>query len=153
MTRNDGAEIRPVTPGDRPALARFSCRGYGEPWADVIEEMIRSHLADALATDGLAALGLWHDDRLCALVAWRTDDASQLYRVALLAVQNGYRRRGFGRRLKEEVLIAARQAGARAVVSVVHWDNEPMIELNVALGANVERIDGDSDHCLCVIPV
>jgi hypothetical protein len=47
----------------------------------------------------------------------------------------------------------ARRSGAVAVVSEVHWDNDPMIELNAQLGANVEQIEGDTDHCLCVIPL
>jgi GNAT superfamily N-acetyltransferase len=146
-------DVRPITSEDRPALARFSCRAYGEPWSDVIEEMISEHLAGALGHDGLAALGLWDGAHLCAVIAWRIDEPARVCRVALLAVENGYRRNGFGRRLKEEVLGLARRAGAVAVASIVHWDNDPMIELNAALGANVERIDGDPDHCLCVIPV
>jgi predicted N-acetyltransferase YhbS len=151
VTSGAEVEIRALTPADRPTLARFTCRGYGEPWSDVIEEMVHDHLADALDASDLIALGLWDGAQLCAVVAWRLDQPARICRVALLAVQNGQRRKGLGRRLKEEVVERARQSGALAVVSVVHWENDPMIELNAALGANVERIDGDPDHCLCVI--
>ena len=74
-------------------------------------------------------------------------------RSILLVVRIGRWRRGYGRLLKQAVVDAARRAGARVVVSVVHFDNDPMIELNVAFGANVETIPGDSDHLLCVIPI
>jgi GNAT superfamily N-acetyltransferase len=153
VSSRDEVELRPITSGDRAALVRFNCRGYGEPWTEVIEEMVNHHLADALETNGLTALGLWRDGNLCAVAAWRLDVPSRICRVALLAVQSGNRRKGLGRRLKEEVLGRARQSGAIAVVSVVHWDNDPMIELNVQLGANIEQIDDDTDHCLCVIPL
>jgi hypothetical protein len=50
------------------------------------------------------------------------------------------------------VVAEARRAGAAAVASVVHWDNDGMIALNASLGANVERIPGELDYCLCVLP-
>jgi hypothetical protein len=55
--------------------------------------------------------------------------------------------------VKAAVIDAARRAGAVAVVSVVDWGNDPMIELNVAFGANVEAVPGDRDYCRCTIPL
>jgi GNAT superfamily N-acetyltransferase len=149
----ESVEITQLTAVDRGTLADFSCRGYREPWTDLVEEMVRCHLADALDIDGVSALGLWRDEQLCAVVAWRIDSSSGVCRSILLAVRNGHRRRGYGRRLKAELVDRARRSGAVAVVSEVHWDNDPMIELNAQLGANVEQIEGDTDHCLCVIPL
>ena len=144
--------LRPVTESDRLALATFTCRAYREPWTDVIEEMVRDRLADELELGNVDAAGICCDDELCGVVAWRLDDSSPpLCRSILLAVRTGHRRRGIGRRLKDHLLVQARVAGAAAVVSLVHWDNDPMIELNVQLGANVERLPGDNDHCRCVI--
>jgi hypothetical protein len=37
--------------------------------------------------------------------------------------------------LKTDQIARARRSGATAVVPIVHWDNDPMIELNVSLGA------------------
>jgi GNAT superfamily N-acetyltransferase len=117
--------------------------------------MVRVHLADALEDGGVDALGLWVDGQLAGLVAWRVEPAgpsgTSICRSIVLAVQNGHVRRGYGRRLKEDMIERAREDGAAAVVSIVHWDNNAMISLNVVLGANVERIDGDPDHCNCVI--
>jgi ribosomal protein S18 acetylase RimI-like enzyme len=145
--------IRALTPADREALASFSCRGYGEPWAELVEGMVREDLADALAVPGVEALGSWVGPQLCGVVVWRIDGSGPvLCRGILLAVANGHRRRGHGRRLKRELVERARRAGAVAVVSEVHRDNDPMIDLNVSLGAAVDRIDGDPDHLLCVIP-
>lgn len=147
-------DIRCLTPDDRWSLAEFSCRGYGEPWSDLVEEMVRDDLADAIAVSGVEAAGLWVGPQLCGVVAWRIDPASPtLCRGILLAIQNGHRRRGYGRRLKRELIQRTRHAGAVAIVSEVHRDNDPMIQLNASLGAVVERIDGDPDHLRCVIPV
>ena len=71
----------------------------------------------------------------------------------ILAVQTGYRRRGYARRLKQIELDEARKAACTAVISRVHWDNGPMMKLNKALGANVERINGNRDYAYCIIPL
>lgn len=47
----------------------------------------------------------------------------------------------------------ARESGATAVVSTVDWDNDAMIQLNAELGGSITRIEGDPDHCRCVIPL
>lgn len=101
------------------------------------------------AVDGL---GLWRDDELVGVAAWQPDpDEPDVVVSVLLAVR--YVRRGYGRLLKAALLDRAREIGATAVRSRVHFDNDAMIELNVRLGANVERIDGDDEYLACVIPL
>jgi GNAT superfamily N-acetyltransferase len=121
----------------------------------VVEEMVRDLLLDAVIAGDCQAVGAWDGHELCGVAAWRIETSARLLRCRsiLLAVRTGRRRMGYGRALKKAVVADARRAGASAVISLVHFDNDPMIELNVALGANVERIPGDPDHLLCVLPV
>lgn len=131
----------------------FRCRSFGEPWSEVVEEMVCGQLAAELESGDVSAMGLWAGDVLAGVAAWRVDRTVRMCRAILVAVATGHRRRGYGRILKGAVVDAARSAGAVAVVSSVHWDNDAMIELNVALGGNVEVIPGDRDFCRCVIPI
>jgi len=120
----------------------------------MLEETIQERLADELALGAATAVGLWHKGQLCGVAAWKLQDGPPPVCVcALVAVQEGFQRRGFGRRLKNEVVEQARAAGAVAVRSIVHWDNDPMIQLNVSLGASVETLRGGPDYCVCVIPL
>ena len=141
--------IRPLTAADQHDLASFACERYREPWSALVQEMISEHLAEHLGINGVAGVGLWADDELLGVAAWRLE--GDLCRSLVLAVRIGYYRRGLGGLLKDTVIDEARVAGARAVVSHVHWDNDAMITLNVERGANLERIPGDPDHCMCVI--
>jgi GNAT superfamily N-acetyltransferase len=154
MTAGEQLDLRELTSRDAVALAAFSCHQYRAPWSDEIEAMVRTALAAELEAGGVEALGLWSGAVLVGVVAWRIDSSVPgRCRCLLLAVRRGQLRRGLGRRLKEAVLDRARACGAAVVLSEVHWDNDAMIELNVSLGANVERIAGDPDHVLCVIPL
>jgi hypothetical protein len=77
---------------------------------------------------------------LLGVAAWSVDPVDPRRWVSsVLAVRNGVVRKGHGRRLKVEVLRLAREAGAREVVSVVHEKNEAMHQLNVSLGAKIQR--------------
>lgn len=146
-------EVRRVTAADHDALARFSCRSWAHPWTDEIETSIH-HLADELErSDILNAWGIWAGEDLLAVVVWRIAPGTPLCQSLILAVQTGHRRRGYGRTLKQLELDEARQAACTAVISKVHWDNGPMMNLNKALGANVERITGDRDYAYCIIPL
>lgn len=69
----------------------------------------------------------------------------------IVAVAVSERRKGHGRSLKEAVIAAAKDAGAMAVASIVHRSNTAMISLNRQLGAIVEEIPDDRDHCRCMI--
>jgi hypothetical protein len=146
-------EVRPVTAADRHALARFSCRSLAHPWTDEVETTIH-HLADELElTDSLVARGVWAGGDLLGIVVWRMVPQTSLCQSLVLAVQTGHRRRGYARMLKDVELDEARQTACTAVISKVHWDNGPMMKLNKALGANVERINGDGDYAYCIIPL
>ena len=137
---------------DAAALQGFSCRTFREPWSDLVEEMIRGPLPDALADGNVEGVGAWVEGRLSGVAAWRFDDGQPRYcHCFIVAVRTGARRRGIGRALKQAVLARATAIGAAAVVSEVHWDNDAMIELNVQLGANVEQIDGDPEYLRCII--
>lgn len=143
--------VRPLTAADEAALSTFTCLTYKEPWTVPVQEMIRDQLAGNLAIGAVSAVGAWVDDDLRGVAAWKVEGG--ICHSILLAVRTGQRRRGIGSLLKEAVLSEARAAGAVAVVSMVHWDNEAMIELNESLGANIERIVGDSEYCRCVISI
>lgn len=142
--------VRPLTADHREELAEFRCRGFREPWSELIEEMVH-HLAGALVSSaGVRAAGVWSGDVLAGVAAWRVQPDGVCRSILVAA---GSRRLGYGRRLKQEVLAAARRAGAVRVDSQVHVDNDAMIDLNVGLGATVHRIRGDQDHLLCRIVV
>jgi len=143
--------LRPLTAADGPALRTFSCRGWREPWTDIAEEMIRDHLEGALALGDVDTVGAWQGTDLVGVAVWRI--RGERCTSVVLAVANGHRRRGLGRSLKLAVIAAARSARANVVVSQVHWDNEPMLFLNRLMGANIERIPGDDEYCLCIIPI
>lgn len=143
--------LRPLTAADEPALSTFTCVTYKEPWSAPVEKMIRDHLAGNLALEAVSAVGAWVGDDLRGVAAWKIE--GNICHSVLLAVRTGWRRQGIGALLKRSVLSEARAAGADAVVSFVHWDNEAMIELNASFGANVERIEGDSEYCRCVVAV
>lgn len=147
-------DVRPLTADDNKALAQFSCRSFAEPWTDLVQEMIREQLAAELRlADDIEARGLWMDDRLVGVVAWRLDPASMLCQSIVLAVEIGHRRRGYARRLKQVEIDWARRAGARAIASTVHWDNDPMIELNGSLGGSFTPLPDDPMHLRCIIPL
>jgi GNAT superfamily N-acetyltransferase len=79
------------------------------------------------------------------------DDGRRICQAILLAVDIRFRRRGLARRLRQAQLDEARQRGMSVVVSTVHFDNDPMIELNSSLGGKFSTIAGDSEHLRCVI--
>jgi predicted GNAT superfamily acetyltransferase len=134
---------------DEAPLSTFTCLTYKEPWTAPVQEMIRDHLAGNLAIGAVSAVGAWGDDDLLGVAAWRYE--ADICQSVLLAVRIGRRHQGIGSLLKAAMLAEARAAGATAVVSQVHWDNEAMIELNANLGANIERIEGDTEYCRSVI--
>lgn len=108
--------------------------------------MIRWHLADNIEREYVDGLGLWLDDQLSGIIAWQLDDDEPAYiRSSVLAVRYGARRQGIALQLKNELLEIAVDAGVAAIVSTVHWDNDPMRALNEQLGANVYPIAGDND--------
>jgi ribosomal protein S18 acetylase RimI-like enzyme len=150
----DPAAVRPLDPArDRQQLATFSCRDFRSPWTDVVEEMVREHLADSLACGAVGGLGAWDGQRLCGVAAFVIDDGTRVCHSQLLAVQMGYARRGYGQLLKRAIIDIARRAGAEAVLSTVHFDNDPIIELNRKLGASIERVPGDPEYLYCTIPL
>lgn len=148
--------VRSLVAEDAPELSTFPCRQYLAPWTTVVEELIQERLASQLAADpDLFAAGCWTGDVLCGVAVWRfeNDRGTVVCRSIVVAVRLGYVRRGVGGRLKRHVIDQARLHGAKAVISEVHWDNEPMLALNISAGANVYRQPGDWDYSLCVIPL
>jgi ribosomal protein S18 acetylase RimI-like enzyme len=145
--------IRALTGADRAALARFTCARLGEPWAEAIQQAIRSHLADQVACGAMSALGLFEGDVLHGVAAWRIPNTQPpvLCRSDIIAVAIRARRQGYGLVLKQAVLDEARAAGAVAVSSIVHRDNTAMLALNRRFGALVEAYPDDPEHCRCMI--
>jgi hypothetical protein len=137
-------------------LRGFDCAIPGAPWTRTIQGMIRGGLPLALLQEGfISAAGLWDHRVLAGLVAWRGDPTSaHTWRVPILAVREGYRRCGHGLELKTHVLEAARVEQIRAVVSLVHRHNTPMLVLNRKLGAVVEPYpDHHGNYVVCTIAI
>jgi ribosomal protein S18 acetylase RimI-like enzyme len=133
--------LRPIQVEDASACARFSCRGYREPWSVAVEEVIREHLVDLVLANYNEALGLWSGSRLAGVVSWTVHHGDPIvFEIGVLATNDGFRRRGVATTLKRAVLDRARQAGAALVLSEVHIDNEGMQVVNEKLGG-VGRID------------
>jgi ribosomal protein S18 acetylase RimI-like enzyme len=114
--------------------------------------MVNNRLADELDLGGCQATGLWQELELLGLFAWRLEFEDTAKSI-LLAVSYGCRRRGYGQRLKRELIDEARLAGARKIISFVDWDNEKMLRLNRRLGASIRRIPGDENYAECTLPV
>jgi GNAT superfamily N-acetyltransferase len=148
--------LRALTADDRGSLASFTCARLGEPWTEAVQQAVREHLADDVAEGRVSAVGLFEDDgALRGVAAWRVHYASQpvLCRGDVVAVAVRSQRRGYGRQLKEAMIVEARSAGAAAISSIVHRENVAMLRLNERLGAVIEPVEDDPDHYYCVIPV
>jgi len=145
-----------VTDAARAELAAFACARYREPWSEVVEQAIRRELAGELEAGTSRAIGLWAEDDLVAVAAFRIVDSPMFpkaCRVNLLAVRTDHQGRGRGRVLKEAVIDVARTEEAMAVASRVDRRNTRMLQLNLALGARVDPIEGAEDEVICTIPI
>ncbi len=143
--------IDPLDATDATALRSFSCRNLGEPWTKVLEELVRGPFADGVAAGDVTGYALRDTDgRIDAVIAVTFGPAGVWF-VPVLAVRHGRRHRGYARRLKVAVLDLASAAGAEAVVSYVHVDNDAMLTLNGSLGARIEPVVADDDHRRCTI--
>jgi GNAT superfamily N-acetyltransferase len=134
--------------GTEPELVKFVCRDYRQPWTEYIEEAIQGHVPSLLA-DGYQALGAWIDERLVGVTIYKPSMPS--WRVALIAVVDGFHRRGVGTAMKTSVLRTAQAAGAAEVVSYVAFANDSMINLNVSLGAEIRQDPEEFNQLICLI--
>lgn len=142
-----------IEPRHREELARFRCAGSRAEWQVEVEEAIQSHLIDHLENHPrYAALGGWRNGELVAIATGepRPEDPA-VWTSNLIAVALGHRRRGYGRRMKEELIGVALMAGARVIVSRVAFDNHPMLELNKALGADLKLERPGGRYIVCTI--
>src|SRR3954452_1517781 len=83
------AEIRPLTGDDATDLVGFSCAGFREPASQVVQDMIRYDLVEAIEMRVACAVGLWQGDDLCGVAAWTVDIEHNVYRSCVLAVRVG----------------------------------------------------------------
>lgn len=118
-------EIRDLTAHDTRALEQFTCRVIGQPWSQIIDEMITDKLAYSIEVGETVAIGAWQNDSLIGVAAWRAE--RRRWHVAVLAVATGAKRHGIGSALKSRVLDLARSSGVEAVTSYVDWNNEAML--------------------------
>jgi len=93
---------------------------------------------------------VWLGSTLCGVAAWRRI-RPDLVQGNIVAVGRDHAHRGLGRRLKQAMVDAARAAGARQLISTVHFDNDTMIQLNASFGAEVESIADDPGYVYCII--
>jgi GNAT superfamily N-acetyltransferase len=94
-------------------------------------------------------VGDFQDGELRGLITWGEDEEDpRLWEVVILATALRWHRRGVARGLKEHLLERARSREILRVVSFVHGDNEAMIALNRALGAQIDPDPNDAEHVL-----
>jgi RimJ/RimL family protein N-acetyltransferase len=146
-------DIVDIGPADRALLEDFSCAPWPRrSWSVEVESMIR-RLADELASpyNTAEAIGATESGRLCGVAAYIPIHPD--WQCCLLAVRRGRYRETIGTQLKQEVLARARLVGAESVVSFVHEHNDPMINLNVKLGAKIRRLPERPEYFVCTIPL
>jgi GNAT superfamily N-acetyltransferase len=148
-------QIERLTVAHRAEFAAFECAVYREPWTEIIEEMVRDHLADALdrgVTEGIGARN--EHGVLVGVAAWARDpENAAVWLSRLIAVRWGHHGRKIGRRLKSEVLTRAQREGVGLLVSRIHEDNEAMRRVNELLGGRTTRPPGEREYLMCTIPV
>lgn len=133
-------------------FAEFSCAGATP------QQMVREHLAAALVYSPrpTSGLGIFDGGDLCSLIAWRpSPNDPETWQIPVLATAIGHTRRGYGERLKREVLALARAADPPvfAVTSDVQLANTAMLTLNAKLGAVIAIDPSDPDWRVCTIPI
>lgn len=136
--------LEPLTSQHAVQLGSFRCAEYRKPWTEDVEELVRESLAFSLGAGDLVGIGLWQSTSLIAVIAWR-EFVDEPWYSALLAVATGHQRHGYGRQLKVELLNRAELSGAKAVYSLIDWDNDSALKLNQSLGASIER-DPEARH-------
>ncbi|MBL8777064.1 MAG: hypothetical protein JNK12_14065 [Acidimicrobiales bacterium] len=149
-------ELRSVGAEDADQLSEFPCRRFKQPWTDVVEELVRLQLGDALAAGNAKALGLWDGARLVAVAAWRMKASASglVCSSILIAVRNdGASGKGCATRLKDHLVDIAIDDGCVAVASEVHRDNDAMLRINEKLGAHMEWSTPDGSYLACVVPL
>lgn len=139
-------------------LAKFPSRRLGQPWTAVIDEALRSDIAQHLGKQ-FRGVGRLIDDELRAVAIWRVSSRygypppPSSWELCYLATHSSHPRRGYASSLKIEVLKRARNEGIEQVISYVNWDNRAMLSLNDKLHARRTAIPGDDEYALCVCVV
>lgn len=158
------ATIRPLAPQDRPSLEAFACAVFDQPWTMQAEDMVHL-LPDWLESGRGQVIGVFEEERLVAVGAWRIENDPEwnridgaIWRSEVIAVQNGFKKRGYARLVKQQMLVEARRGGVVAITSVVHYKNAAMRGLNEKLGGTTRpamrsAFRRDEEFGWCIIPV
>ncbi|HXZ85728.1 MAG TPA: ribosomal protein S18-alanine N-acetyltransferase [Myxococcota bacterium] len=119
------SELREARSDDAEAIARLAARTLPEAWTAAAYRA-------ALGREGRAAFVIAAGERLLGFaLALRAADDAELHSIA---VEEGVRGCGLGRRLLEATLDALRRAGARQVSLEVRRSNAPALALYAASG-------------------
>lgn len=100
-------------------------------------------------------MGLYDESNLVAVAAFKVRPLGGSIVdcfCSVLAVQDGFRRRGCGLELKAAVISVAKRANAFAVISCVASMNVAMLELNRRLGARSEPHPSEDGFPTCIVP-
>ncbi len=147
MTRPpDELQIRRVRPGDADQLVSLVTSSFAEEFrlSHTSPEMVRSYVGADLAASGLLGSALLRlsgqvIEFWVAALGGEVVGCYILYgrsplTIASVAVAEGYRRRGIGRRMMEHAFERARGLGRGRVVLEVLADNSPAVSMYRSLG-------------------
>ena len=118
-------EMAPVLEEHIDSLVELENLAFSSPWT-------RGMFETEFMNPAASIIGLWDGERLVAyLDYWIMGDEAH---VMSLGVHPAYRRRGLARRLMNEMIARARNAGCSYVILEARISNEPAIALYMGLG-------------------
>jgi len=121
--------LKVARPGDLSKVVAIEQRSFSHPWS------LETFRAETKQAHSRLLLGWTDDDRTPEVVGyvcrWIVERELQILNVA---VHPGWRRRGIGRWIIEEVMAAARREGATRATLEVRRHNLPAIVLYESLG-------------------
>ncbi len=162
-SRSEGSaahSVELIAPGDGQALARFFARNRAAPGSELFDpfELTATRAGQIASGRSLDRFYAAHaDGEIVALSMLRGfAEGFEVPSLGLL-VDREHRRRGFGRRMTEAAIAAARELGCPAIRLSVYASNEAAMALYRSLGfaeherTGVARRDGERDTKLIMV--
>jgi len=125
-------ETRGITQEDYGEIVSVIDRWWGGPTSALAHPLFFHELGDD-------ALVVEDDGRIVGFLLGFVTAAGTGY-IHLVGIDNGYRRRGVGRRLYESFTARARQRGAARMKAITTPGNQGSIEFHRALGYQIDLV-------------